>query len=205
MASAGLERAVAGACSSAKLNDRAEPAFKVLSAHIGLFIPSDYPSTTMEPTMNLAFLKSLWQTTHPVVAAIDALRNPFLLLSRLYVAQVFFMSGLTKLNDWGTTVALFTDEYKVPLLSPSVAAFMGTAGELVLPVMLVLGLCGRFAALGLFVVNAVAVIALTDIPAAALQQHVFWAWVLALLVIVGLGSWSADAALKKRWASASGV
>ena len=52
-------------------------------------------------------------------------------MARAYVAQVFFLSGLTKLRDWGTTVALFTDEYNVPLLPPEVAALMGTAGELV--------------------------------------------------------------------------
>ncbi len=139
-----------------------------------------------------------WSTEHLAAKALNALRAPFLLASRVYVAQVFFMSGLTKLNDWGTTVALFTDEYKVPLLSPSAAAFMGTAGELVLPVLLLVGLCGRFAALGLFVVNAVAVIALSEIAPAALQQHVFWAWVLAMLAIVGIGQWSADCWFKRR-------
>ena len=41
---------------------------------------------------------------------------------RLYVAQVFVMSGLTKTRDWSNTVALFTDEYHVPVLSPPVAA-----------------------------------------------------------------------------------
>jgi putative oxidoreductase len=150
--------------------------------------------------MNIQTLKSFWQSSNPAVIWLNFLREPFLLLSRLYVAQVFFSSGLTKLNDWSTTVALFTDEYKVPFLSPSVAAFMGTAGELILPVMLVLGLCGRFAALGLFVVNCVAVIALTDIPAPAFQQHVFWGWMLAMLAIIGVGRWSADCWLSKRWA-----
>jgi putative oxidoreductase len=152
--------------------------------------------------MNLDTLKSFWQTEHPLAGLLNLLREPFLLASRLYVAQVFFMSGLTKLNDWGTTVALFTDEYKVPFLSPAVAAVMGTAGELVLPVLLVLGFCGRFAALGLFVVNAVAVIALTEIPPAALQQHVFWGWMLACIAIVGTGQWAVDAWLKKRWTGA---
>ncbi len=145
-------------------------------------------------------LKAFWKNNNGLVSALDWLREPFLLLSRLYVAKIFFMSGLTKLNDWNTTVMLFTDEYKVPFLSPGVAAFMGTAGELILPIMLVLGLCGRFAALGLFVVNAVAVIALTDIPVPAFQQHVFWAWMLAMLAIVGVGQWSVDCWLKKRLA-----
>ena len=87
----------------------------------------------------------------------------------------------------GTTVALFTDEYHVPLLSPQVAAALGTAGELLLPVLLVLGLGGRLSALGLFVVNAVAVISLSEIAPAAFQQHVFWGSLLAAPVIFGLG------------------
>lgn len=148
----------------------------------------------------IAPLKSFWKMNAPAVQWLNHLRNPFLLLSRIYVGQVFFMSGLTKIQDWGTTVALFTDEYKVPFLSPSVAAVLGTAGELVLPVMLVLGLCGRFSALGLFVVNAVAVIALTDIPPAAMQQHVFWGWMLAMLAIVGVGRWSVDCQIQQRMA-----
>ncbi|MGC1175835.1 DoxX family protein [Polaromonas sp.] len=127
-----------------------------------------------------------------LVRSLDALQPLAALLARLYVAQVFFLSGLTKLRDWDTTVALFTDEYKVPLLSPPAAAFMGTAGELVLPVLLVLGLAGRFSALGLFVVNAVAVISLSEIAPAALQQHVFWGSLLAGLAIYGPGPWSLD-------------
>lgn len=102
------------------------------------------------------------------------------------------VSGLTSLRDWDTTLALFADEYKVPLLSPAMAAFMGTAGEIVLPVLLLLGLAGRFSALGLFVVNAVAVIALSEIAPAALQQHVFWGALLAGLAIYGLGPWALD-------------
>ena len=129
---------------------------------------------------------------------LDRLQPLAALLARIYIAQLFFLSGLTKLRDWDTTVALFTDEYKVPLLSPTLAAFMGTAGELVLPVLLVMGLAGRFSALGLFVVNAVAVVSLSEIAPAALQQHVFWGALLAGLAIYGLGPWSADRWLAPR-------
>lgn len=114
------------------------------------------------------------------------------LLARLYVAQVFFWAGLTKLRDWETTLLLFADEYKVPLLPPAVAAVMGTAGELALPVLLALGLLGRFGALGLSVVNAVAVISLGDIAPAALQQHILWGTLLAGVAIQGPGRWSLD-------------
>ena len=125
-------------------------------------------------------------------AALDALQPAAALAARIYLAQVFFLSGLTKIRDWGTTVALFTDEYHVPLLSPAAAAFLGTAGELVLPVLLVLGLGGRFAALGLFVVNAVAVVALQEIAPAALQQHIFWGALLAAIAIYGPGRWALE-------------
>ena len=65
---------------------------------------------------------------------------------RLWVAAVFFRSGLTKVQSWDTTILLFTNEYHVPLLSPELAAVLGTAAELVLPVFLALGLGGRLAA-----------------------------------------------------------
>ena len=77
---------------------------------------------------------------------------------------------------------------------------MGTAGELVLPVLLVLGLGGRVAALGLFMLNAVAVISLMNVPDAALQQHVFWGSLLMGLLLWGPGRWSVDGAwLAPRW------
>jgi len=133
----------------------------------------------------------------PLTRLLDALQPLAALLARLYVAQVFFLSGLTKLRDWSTTVALFTDEYKVPFLSPTVSAIMGTAGELVLPVLLVLGLAGRFSALGLFVVNVVAVISLSEIAPAAMQQHILWGALLAGLAIYGLGPWALDKWLKR--------
>jgi putative oxidoreductase len=142
--------------------------------------------------------RHLWSL---LTRALDALQPLAALLARLYVAQVFFLSGLTKLRDWGTTVALFTDEYKVPLLSPPLAAAMGTLGELALPVLLVVGLGGRFSALGLFVVNAVAVISLSEIAPAALQQHVFWGSLLAGLAIYGLGPWSLDRLIARPSAS----
>ena len=121
-----------------------------------------------------------------------SLQAPASLAARLYVAHAFFLSGLTKLRDWDTTLALFADEYHVPLLPTPVAAAMGTGGELLLPVLLVLGLGGRFAALGLSVVNVVAVISLEEIAPAALQQHFLWGTLLAALAIMGPGAWSLE-------------
>ena len=140
-------------------------------------------------------LEALWQRA---VSALDALQPAAQLAARLYVAKVFFLSGLTKIRDWETTLALFTDEYQVPLLPPELAAPLGTAGELVLPVLLVLGLGGRLAAAGLFVVNVVAVLSLAEIAEAALQQHVFWGSLLLGLVLWGPGRWSVDAFIWRR-------
>ena len=123
---------------------------------------------------------------------LDQLQPLAALSARAYLAQVFFLSGLTKIRDWDTTLALFADEYHVPLLSAPVAAWLGTGGELVLPLLLLFGLGGRFAALGLSVLNAVAVLSLTDIAPAALQQHWFWGSLLAALAIYGSGSLALD-------------
>jgi putative oxidoreductase len=82
------------------------------------------------------------------------------------------------------------------LLSPSVAAVMGTGGEVLLPVALVLGIGGRVPALGLSVVNAVAVVSLQDIAPAALQQHITWGVVLAALAVFGSGRWAVDTWLR---------
>ncbi len=123
---------------------------------------------------------------------LEALQPLALLAARLYVARVFFLSGLTKIQDWEITLALFADEYHVPLVPPELAAYAGTAGELVLPALLALGLAGRFGAMGLFVLNIVAVLSLQEIADAALQQHVFWGSLLAGLVLWGPGKWSLD-------------
>lgn len=121
------------------------------------------------------------------------LQAPAALGARYFVAAAFFRSGLTKIADWDTTLALFADEYHVPLLPTYVAAVAGTFGELFFPVLLVFGLFGRFAAISLFVVNIVAVISLSEIAPAALEQHYLWGTLLFALVLWGPGKWSVDA------------
>ena len=150
--------------------------------------------------MNL--LSSLVGAAQRVISALESAQPLAQLAARLYVGQAFFLSGLTKLRSWDTTLALFADEYQVPLLPPHVAAVLGTAGELVLPVLLALGLAGRFAAAGLFVVNAVAVASLMEIAPAALQQHVFWGSLLVGLVLWGPGRLSLDRWIAPRLQSA---
>ena len=81
-----------------------------------------------------------------------------LLLFRLWVAVDFWRAGVVKVSDMNSTVSLFTSLYHVPLLPPVVAAYLGTAVELILPWLLGFGLFGRLTALFLFIYNIVAVI-----------------------------------------------
>ncbi len=68
-------------------------------------------------------------------------------LFRFSIAAVFWSSGQTKISSWQTTIALFRDEYKVPLLPPELAATLAATVELSCPVLLVLGLATRLATL----------------------------------------------------------
>jgi len=142
-------------------------------------------------------LARLFDQALPLLAvaqkALTQLQAPATLAARFFVGMAFFRSGLTKIADWDTTLALFADEYHVPLLPTHVAAVAGTFGELFFPVLLVLGLCGRFSALSLSVVNIVAVLSLSEIAPAALQQHQFWGALLVGVILWGPGKWSVDA------------
>jgi putative oxidoreductase len=158
-----------------------------LSAHSAPLNPA-----LSKPWLQKSIAVGSWGTR-----ALDALQPVAKLAARLYVANVFFSSGLTKIRDWDTTLALFMDEYKVPLLSPDVAAVMGTAGELGLPVLLALGLGSRFAALGLSVVNVMAVLSLSDIAPAALQQHILWGTLLVGVAVFGPGGLALDRWIQK--------
>ena len=142
-------------------------------------------------------LKMLFSFDEHLKGPLSWLESIALLASRFYVAWVFFKAGLTKIRDWDTTLFLFEEEYVVPLLPPEIAAYLGTFGELFFPVLLILGLFSRFSALGLSVVNIVAVLSLEDIPAAALQQHISWGLMLAAVVIWGGGKISLDHLAKR--------
>ena len=118
---------------------------------------------------------------------------------RLYVANVFWLSGQTKIASWDSTLALFENEYAVPLLPPEVAAYMGTAVELSMPVLLVLGLGTRFAATILFVFNIIAVVSYPDLGEVGLKDHIHWGLLLLVPVFYGAGRLSADHWLHKRF------
>ena len=128
---------------------------------------------------------------------IDRLQPIFALAIRLYVARVFLASGLIKIMSWNSTLALFANEFHVPLLPPSLAAYLGTAAELGLPVLLALGLGTRFAAVALFVFNIVAVISYPDLSDAGLKDHMLWGALMLVTFFYGPGKISLDALLQR--------
>ncbi len=118
----------------------------------------------------------------------DWLKAVALLAVRLWLAKFFFFSGLTKIASWTTTIALFTDEYHVPVLSPQVAAMLSTTAELSLPVLLLLGLFTRFAAAGFFAMTLV--IALFVYPDA--PENAYILLLATTLIAMGSGKLGVD-------------
>ncbi len=129
--------------------------------------------------------------------------SPALDLSiRIYMAQIFFVSGQLKLNnylndDWGSTLFLFQEIHPVPGISAEYAAIGATAGELILPILLVLGLFGRFAAAGLIVMTMVIQFAVPADYGLRSDHHYLWMMLLAVPLINGPGLISLDALIRK--------
>jgi putative oxidoreductase len=111
------------------------------------------------------------------------------LAMRIAVGAVFFNSGLLKIQSWEFAIKLFEDEYKVPLLDPTLAARLATFNELVFPLFLFVGLATRLATLPLL--GMIAVIQ-TFVYPQAWTEHLLWASVLLLLLTRGPGALSAD-------------
>ena len=135
---------------------------------------------------------------------LDALQPLVALGARCWVSWQFLKSGMLKLQDWETTLFLFQEEYRTPVLSPFLAAGLGTFGEMFFPLLLIVGLFGRFAAVGLLAVNIMAVVAyahvlLTPGFEAALGQHYFWGALLVMLAVYGPGRLSLDSLFGFRW------
>jgi putative oxidoreductase len=139
----------------------------------------------------------------PMLAVVDrviSLLNgvPYALLAlplRAAVATVFWNSAMAKLANWDTTIELFTEEYKVPLLPPEIAANMALSIELTTPVLLVLGLLTRASALVLL--GMTTVIEIFVYPQ-AWPTHIQWAAMLLVLLCRGAGTLSLDHVLWQR-------
>ncbi len=111
------------------------------------------------------------------------------LLFRVSIAAVFWNSGLTKIASWQSTIVLFRDEYRVPVLPPELAASLAAAVELTCPVLLVLGLMTRLATLPMlgmtFVIEAF-------VYPEDWIEHLTWASLLLFILTRGPGPISLD-------------
>jgi putative oxidoreductase len=122
--------------------------------------------------------------------ALDAVSYTWLALPlRFAVATVFWNSAMAKLANWDTTLSLFSDEYQLPLIPPEIAAYLATSVEISTPVLLVLGLLTRPAALVLLGMTAVIEIFVYPL---AWPAHIQWAAMLLVLLCRGPGALSLD-------------
>ncbi|MGE0853224.1 MAG: DoxX family protein [Hyphomicrobiaceae bacterium] len=147
-------------------------------------------------TASISPSSAMLGTTRRILQWLDSI--PYTLLAiplRLGVAAVFWNSAMTKLPSWDTTVTLFAEEYRVPLLPPEVAAYMATAIELTMPVLLVLGLLTRPATLVLLAMTAVIQV---FVYPEAWPTHLQWAAMLLVLLARGPGTFSLDWLVRRR-------
>jgi len=154
----------------------------------------------------MTILTQAFRSHAALARGLDTLRPWLLLGTRLWVSWQFLTSGWLKLTTWNETLELFRSEYQVPVLPPTIAAIGGTFGELFFPILLVLGLFTRIGALGLFAVNAMAVISYWHVLGgdgfeAALAQHVLWGFMLAVIAVCGADALSLDEKLAPRSAT----
>lgn len=150
-------------------------------------------NTTVAPPSPLA----VYELVERILAWLN--RVPYAVLAlppRLAVATVFWNSAMAKLANWDTTISLFTDDYRVPLLPPELAANLALTIELTTPVLLVLGLFTRAAAFVLL--GMTAVIEIFVYPQ-AWPTHIQWAAMLLILLCRGAGAVSLDHLLWRRF------
>ena len=154
----------------------------------------------------MKFLKNLWDQFNSLGKGIS--ESLVSLLSRVAIASVFWRSVQTKITGWEvygqslqffnvtpSTVMLFQYEYQAPLLSPASAAYLAATAEFFFPILLLLGLCTRFAALGLLGVTAV--IQFFVIPE-GWPVHILWLAILLYLLKHGGGKFACDYVLLRR-------
>ncbi|EJL7832551.1 DoxX family protein [Vibrio vulnificus] len=115
-----------------------------------------------------------------------------LLFCRLWVAWVFFNAGLSKIASWDSTLYLFEFEYQVPILPWEFAAYLATAAELSLPLLLALGVFTRITSLVLFAFNAMAVISYPLLWEKGFYDHQLWGLMLLMTFLWGAGRISLD-------------
>lgn len=146
----------------------------------------------------IGFAKKIDTLINPLRNLADKFASPlFDLGARLYLGNEFWKSGVLRFKDYlnGTfdnQIFLFELEHPVPGLDPTAAAYLTTGAEIILPVMLVFGLFGRFAAGGLLFMTAI-----IEFTYGHFDVHILWAFLAAMILIKGPGLLSLDTLLVK--------
>lgn len=138
----------------------------------------------------------------PVLHAVELLERVPIAIPQLFfrfgMALVFWRSAQSKLASWDTTLQLFQEEYRVPVLPPDIAAYLATTVELATPVLLVLGLATRLGAAAMF--GMALVIQLFVYPE-NYPDHLLWAGPLLYLILRGAGVLSLDHLIRRHFSS----
>lgn len=147
-------------------------------------------TSSMSPLTDNTWIRSAASVCEKATGAFDLLPMSMIqLVARIAVAEVFWRSSQSKLASWQTTIQLFANEYRVPVLPVETAAMLATATELTGAVLLFLGLATRLSALALL--GLVTVIQVFVYPE-NWPDHILWASLLLLLLKGGAGMLSMD-------------
>lgn len=146
-------------------------------------------------------LRSAGGPLRPVIAIMDRIPEAVIAtVARLGIAGVFWMSGQTKVSGFGlsdSVVDLFREEYRLPLIDPTFAAYAAAIAEHLFPLLLVIGLASRLSAAALL--GMTLVIQVFVYPD-AWPTHATWAACLLLIMARGPGPLSVDHLIARRFA-----
>ena len=135
-----------------------------------------------------------------VIAAMGCIPYWFIALAaRIFPAAVFWQSGATKVAGWHlkpSAIALFQNEYQLPLIDPTIAAYVSAFSEHIFPILLVIGLATRFSALALLFMTALIE---TFVYPGAWPTHGVWAACFLVVIARGPGSLSLDHLIARKF------
>lgn len=154
----------------------------------------------VDSCLKKAFIVKVVQIYIAAISGLEKIALPALmLLIRFWMAKIFWYSGLTKISSWSSTVFLFKEEYKVPIVPPELAAYFATAFELACPVLLLFGFATRLATLPMLAMTGVIQFTYLD-----LIDHYYWSMLLALILCYGPGTLSLDHLISKKCSHVKG-
>lgn len=139
-------------------------------------------------------MRSVVKIYRKIVTHFEKTGMPLLVLGmRLWIARIFWYSGLTKISHWPATIYLFRYEYKLPHIAPEAAAYVFTSFELICPILLAVGLATRLATIPILMMISIIQFTYLDI-----SDHSYWAIMLATILFYGPGRISMDHYIKNK-------